>query len=355
MPNVNNPLGHTATARSTVVLIGMCVVLISVAVLRLLIGERFGWPDGSLTVATQRILVAAWQGDGAIDSLMDIRLNRLVLGIFTGSALAASGVALQALLRNPLAEPFILGLSSGAGVGVMTQMLASHYIGRQLGAPHMGALAGACGSMLIVYVAGRRRGVVDPLGLLLIGVVLSTINGAIIVLLNYVPGSVGLRDDLARWMMGYLNESVAGTPTLVLMGVTTVVGIAVLCWLGRSMDVASFSDVEAVSLGVNLQRLRLVLFVVASVLAAGAVVLAGPIAFVGLISPHLVRLLIGPSHRALVLGSVMVGALLILLADIAAVSLDFGQGRLPLGIFTAVLGGPIFVWMLRPHLGRGLD
>ena len=134
---------------------------------------------------------AGWWSSGGFDSVMDIRLNRLVLAVLVGVSLATSGVALQALLRNPLAEPYVLGLSSGAGVGLMAQMLASHYAGRQFGAPHLGALGGAAVSMAAVYAAGRKKGMIDPLGLLLVGVVLSTINGAIIVLLNYIPGSAG--------------------------------------------------------------------------------------------------------------------------------------------------------------------
>lgn len=327
---------------------------IGLATFRLCIGQRFGWPEGKVHDSLWRLLTAGWAGDG-FSSVMDIRVNRAVLAVLVGSALATSGVALQALLRNPLAEPFVLGLSSGAGVGVMAQMLAGHYLGYQLGGHQFGALLGATVSMLIVYAGGRRHGVVDRLGLLLVGIVLSTINGAVIVLLNYLPGSTGLRDDLARWMTGYLNESVMGSTTVPVIALIGVVGLALLWRYGRSIDVACFSDAEAMSLGVNLTWLRTLLFVTASTLAAAAVVLSGPIAFVGLICPHIARLWLGPSHRPLLLGSAMLGAMLLLLSDIAAVSLDLGQGRLPLGIFTAAIGGPMFVWMLRPHLGRGIE
>ncbi len=335
-------------------LLGLFVALVAVAVLRLFVGVRFGWPSGDWPGAVWRVLGGGWLDRGGGDSVLGIRLARLVLAVLVGWSLAASGVALQSLLRNPLAEPFILGLSSGAGVGVMGQMLAGGYLGYALGSPHIGALLGAGGSMLIVYAAGRKRGVIDPLGLLLVGVVLSTINGAVIVLLSYLPGSAVMRDNLARWMMGYLNEALIGTPTVLIMGLVAAGGFGLLLANARAMDVAAFSDAEADSLGVDLRRLRRVLFVVASALAGGSVVLAGPIAFVGLICPHGVRLVLGPGHRGVLLGSAMVGAVLILLADIASVSLDFGQGWMPLGVFTAVLGGPAFVWMLRPQLGRGI-
>lgn len=335
----------------------LAILLVAAGLLRLCVGERLGWSGGHLAGALWQLVTTGQPSDHQSHCVMilNIRLSRVVLAVIVGASLATSGVALQALLRNPLAEPFILGLSSGAAVGVMAQMLAGHYFGLLFGAHHLGALLGAAMSMLIVFGAGQRRGVIDPLGLLLVGVVLSTINGAIIVLLSNLFGSVGMRDDLARWMMGYLNEDVSGTPTVLVVGCVAGAGLIGLVCLGRAMDVASFSDTEALSLGVNLRLLRAVLFVIACVLAAGAVVLAGPLAFVGLVCPHAARLLLGPAHRPLIIGSALAGAVLILLADAATVWLDFGQGRLPLGVLTAVLGGPVFISMLRPQLGRPMD
>ena len=312
---------------------------------------RYAWPSGNLGDAIVRVFLADLMTEAPAMSFMSIRLLRLVLAVIVGAALAIGGVALQSLLRNPLAEPYILGLSSGAAVGVVLQMILSHVIGQWIGATHLGALAGAIGSMCIVYVAGRRRGVIDPLGLLLVGVVLSTINGAIIMLLHWRYSPPGLRDDVARWMMGYLNETVGSTNVLSIT-VLTVACFGLLFRYGPAMDASGFSDAEAMSVGVNLSLLRKMLFVVAGVLAAGAVVLAGPIAFVGLICPHVARLLLGPSHRPLLVAAAMTGAALIVLADTATVLLDFGHGRMPIGIFTAMIGGPAFLWMLRPHLGR---
>ena len=279
---------------------------------------------------------------------------RVVIAITVGIALATGGVSLQALLRNPLAEPFILGLSSGAAVGVMVQMALAFEFQQHQGPAHEGALVGAMVSMAIVYVAGRRHGVIDPLGLLLVGVVIATINGALVMAIRAVYAPPGQRNDVARWMMGFLNENV-GSSSVLLISLLTLMGLAVLWRFGPAMDVAGFSDTEATSLGVHLPLLRKLLFVVATVLAAGAVVLAGPVAFVGLIAPHMARLLVGPSHRNLLLCAALIGAVLIVMADVAAVVCDRGWGLLPIGIFTSLLGGPLFLWMLRPHLGRGLD
>lgn len=322
--------------RAAAILLVLLLALIAVALLRLCIGtQHFGWP-----------------GDG---SVMELRRLRLLSAVVVGASLAVSGVALQALLRNPLAEPFILGLSTGAGAGVMAQLALGYYIQRHMGATQIGATIGAGVTMLIVFVASRRRGTIDPIGLLLVGVVLSTIGGAFIMILQQlVPG--GAVQDVARWMMGYLEEGLDRWIYFAVAGLA-VAAVAVTMLMGRAMDAATFSEAEAESLGVPLRTLRVVLFAVSAVLAAGAVVLAGPIAFVGLIAPHVARLLLGPSHRALILGAAMIGAMLILGADIASSFLAYKLriGLLPLGIFTALIGGPAFLWMLRPQLGRGVE
>src|SRR5690606_2625660 len=157
-----------------------------------------------------------------------------------GMALAVSGVGLQTLLRNPLAEPYILGLSSGAALGVMVQAIVRVELGLAMGANHSGAVAGALAPMAIVYLAGRRRGLIDPLGLLLTGVVLMTINGALVMLLNYWVGPGGIKENVSQWMMGYLSQSL----TLMEIGIiaaVSVAGLGVLLSMARSMDVASFS------------------------------------------------------------------------------------------------------------------
>ncbi|NJL30997.1 MAG: iron ABC transporter permease [Phycisphaerales bacterium] len=332
----------------------LLIGLVLAGTLRLCVGREFGWPQGNLFTAVYRLFIAGWADGSAQSTVLDIRLLRVTCACLVGLALAASGVALQALLRNPLAEPFILGLSSGAALGIMVQWLIVYSLYQQFGGSHLGALLGSMASALIVYSASRRRGMIDPLGLLLTGVVLSTVNGAVIMLLNYLKMPAGMREDIGRWMMGYLNETVT-TPALLTVALLTVAGVVLLAMLGRAMDAASFSDAEAVSLGVNLKFLRTLLFIMATVLTGGAVVLAGPIGFVGLICPHLARLMLGPGHRQLVIGSALLGAMLVILADTLAVVLDrqFNIGLMPIGIFTAMLGGPLFLWMLHPKLGMG--
>ena len=323
------------------VLAMLLCVLAGVALLRLCIGSSaIGWPFS--------------QGGIDSDILWQTRGMRLAIGAIAGAGLAVSGVALQAVLRNPLAEPFVLGLSSGAALGVMVQLLIGSILHISMGASQTGAMVGAAASMLVVYVTSRRHGTIDPLGLLLTGVVLATINGAVIMVLQYFVGPGWIKEDLSRWMMGYIDEGL-GTLPIVTVGTLVAVTTFVLWLFGRAMDVATTSETEAVSLGVNIRMLRVVLFVGASLLAGGSVALVGPVSFVGLICPHLARMLLGPGPRGLVIGSALLGATLVVAADTAAASLSLGAriGIMPIGIFTAMLGGPVFLWMLRPHLGRG--
>lgn len=319
----------------------MALLLAGMYVLRLFLGSSgIGWPEGEFA-----------------DHFLQLRSLRGTEAICVGAALAAGGVALQVLLRNPLAEPYILGLSSGAAVGVMVQLMLGYQLGIAIEstalANHAGALIGSLVSLVIVYLIGQRKGIIDPLGLLLVGVILSSINASIIMLINYLPGPAGLREDLSRWMMGYLHESLPSS-TVWWICLITGIGIAVLWKLSGDMDAATFPSEEAHSMGVRLKRLRVILFIISGVLASGAVVLAGPVAFVGLVCPHVARLLVGPSHVRVIPASILCGAILILVADCFSTWIDIltNRGRLPIGIFTAVIGGISFLWLLRPQLGR---
>ena len=314
------------------------VFLVAVAC-RLLVGSSgVGWPDGAHA-----------------GHILTERLRLLFFASVVGGSLAASGVALQALLRNPLAEPYILGLSTGAGLGIALQGFLFAQYALVTGPNEVGALAGALLTLGVVYAVSRRRGVVDRLGLLLAGVVVSTINGALILLLNRLTPPGMQRENLMYWMMGVLPSRPMGWGDTAAIAVC-LLGVGALAVKSGAIDVATLDDDEAHALGVDLGRLRLLLLLCASALAAAAVVVAGPIAFVGLICPHLARLVLGPSHRVLLIGSVVLGAALLIGANVAAewiACLRPGTGVLPVGIFTALVGGVAFLGMLRPRLGRG--
>lgn len=333
-----------------IVLIGLGVALLLIALARLLVGDTLGWPEDPV--------------------ILGFRMDRLIKAITVGVGLAVAGVLLQALLRNALASPYILGASSGAALGVMVSLWVTYRFSLSLfaGLPGMGesfaAVVGATLTLIVVYLLAQKRGLVDPLGLLLTGVIVNAINGAAIMFVNYlVPNQ--LRGDLMTYMMGHLDENV-GVQAIFAMGpiqvtllhlvvILVLAGLVVAVMMSRSIDVMTLSDAEAESVGLNIGRLRLVLYGVAGVLTAGTVVLAGPIGFVGLICPHFVRLLVGPRHRALIIGSALSGAALMVGADVAIklVSQYYpALGLLPIGVLTAMIGGPIFLLMLRPRLGR---
>ena len=265
-----------------------------------------------------------------------------------GAALGLAGLALQSLLRNPLAEPFVLGVSSGAGFGVAV-VLAGGYLlavpAVRFGGEAGGAIVGAGVTLALVLWLGRSREGHDPTRLVLAGVIVGAIFASATMLVEQMVPH-GLRSDLVSWMAGRLPEIQRSEP-LAMLGVAVVVGGIFLARKSGALDVACLSDDEARSSGVDLAVLRRELFLVGGVLAALSVAYAGPIGFVGLIAPHAARRLVGASHRALVPASALAGAVLLVLADCARQFIDLGTGRLPVGVVTALAGGPAFLWLLR--------
>ncbi|MFO0828645.1 MAG: iron ABC transporter permease [Phycisphaerales bacterium] len=299
---------------------------------RLLLGSTgFGWPDAEIV----HYRVAATASAAAV-----------------GAALAIAGLFLQVLLRNPLASPFVLGLSSGAGFGYMLALFVAwrfqfEVTGAVAGVagPVVAATLGSLATLAIVWAIGTRRGVAEPVTLVLAGVVVSAIAAAgSTALQSLVPA--GLRGDFVGWMMGRIPDAPPRELLAVVAGLA-IAGTALGAWLGPALDASSLSDDESLAIGVPLRPLRAALFVMAGVLAAATVALAGPIAFVGLVAPHLARLLLGARHRLLAIGASLAGAALLVAADAARQGIDLGGGRLPVGVLTALVGGPVFLWLLR--------
>jgi iron complex transport system permease protein len=315
-----------ASRRSILTLLALAALLAAAILLRLSLGPagQIAWPQGED---------------------LAIRLDRVLSGLIVGAALAIGGVMLQSLLRNPLASPDLIGAASGAGLAVTASMLLSGSSVLALSASQgPAALIGSLAALAVVYFLGQRRGFVEPVMLVLIGVMVSIICGAGTMLLGSLMPDGGWA--AIRWSMGAISDDVS-RQTLAAVGALTLIALAAGLLLGRAMDVASLSEEEARSIGVPIEYLRLALFLLSGALTAGAVLIAGPIGFVGLVCPHIVRLTAGPSHRTLLVGSALAGATLVIAADIAVRLVDLQTGRLPLGIFTALVGGPIFIAMLR--------
>jgi iron complex transport system permease protein len=273
-----------------------------------------------------------------------IRLDRAIAAVIVGVSLGAAGVALQAMLRNPLASPDLLGMSAGAVLAVT--------LGRAIGLgirDDLAALVGSVGALGLVLLLGRRRGQVEPVTLILVGVALAIGLGSLASAVRAVmPPSA--RPE-GTWFFGSLTESL--TPhEMVLAGGLALAGVLWVAWRGRALDAAAMGEDEALTSGVPLRRLRIEMVLVAGVLTAVAVVLAGPIAFLGLVCPHLVRMVMGPRHTPLVFGAAMAGAVLMLLSDSVVRVLPLETGRLPTGVVVAVLAAPVLVVILRSQASR---
>ncbi len=335
------------SARGRGGIVGLFLIAAIAAGCRLLLGRGIDADGGATTVVGLPEAV-----------LLEIRVSTILAAATAGAALGLSGLAFQTLLRNPLASPWVLGVSSGAGFGLMLAMWLARLGG---GAAMVGGMllagagipASAIGALLaisIVWMLSRRLGGFDPVGLVLCGVVTSATFGAGIMLLQHLVPS-GVRGDLVGWMMGRIPElaprwllAVAGGS----VGLVTIIG-----WRASSMlDAASLGDDEARSIGVPLEAMRRWLLVLGGGLAAIAVVLVGPIAFVGLLAPHAGRRLTGAGHRGVVLGTVLAGASMLLVADAVRQVVDLGGGRLPVGVLTALVGGPAFLGLLLQGRGR---
>jgi iron complex transport system permease protein len=323
-------------ARTITLFVLLTVLLLTAAVFRLLITRG---ADGSIFLALPD------------EKIILYRLVPMVCALIVGAALGVSGMGLQVLLRNPLASPWILGLSSGAGLGVMATMYVENCTGSSvIGGQTLGAIAGALFTLVLVFWLSRKRGGIDPMTMVLVGVVISVICGAgIMIFQHLVP--MGLRGSFTTWLMGSLPE-VESWWRLCLLGLIVLGGVLLFAWWGPTLDAACLSDDEAKSVGVDLPQIRRRLFVTSSLLAAIGVILAGPIAFVGLIAPHGARLLLRNSHRSLAIGTALVGALLLLAADDVRQLVDLGTGRLPIGIVTSIVGGLVFLVLLLRGRGR---
>ncbi|MFW6146526.1 MAG: FecCD family ABC transporter permease [Planctomycetota bacterium] len=286
-------------------------------------------------------LVMPWE----YPDLWMLRLGRVFTAAVVGAALAVAGAALQSLLRNPLADPYVLGISSGAGVGVLVAMSLTTSAPAWMSRPAMAA-AGALVTVVVVYLIAQRRGRLDPYALLLTGVIVNAFNGALMLLI-YLYASPYVIADYISWAMGAIRETHPRGLPAVVTGLTAA-GWALLAARGQAFNVLSLGDDVAASSGVNVHRLRLVTFGVTAALTAASVALAGPIGFVGLIVPHVCRAILGADHRRLLILSGFVGGMLLAAADTFCRStvLKFGQ-ELPVGVITACCGGPFFLVLLR--------
>ncbi len=310
------------------------------------IAFAFALATGSTRLPLQDVLQAFLSpGDGvAGEIVMQLRLPRALAAFAVGGLLALAGALMQVLLRNPLADPYVLGLSGGAAVGALGAMLA----GLGAFAADLGAIAGALAAISLVFVFARRDfarqqtlGVLDASPrLLLTGVIMAAGWGAVITLILSLAPDAKLRGMLF-WLVGDLNGAESWAPALVALGAT----LALIYPAARDLNVLLRGETLAHALGVRVAPLRRLIYIVASVATAFAVTTAGAIGFVGLVVPHALRLALGNDQRMLLPASALAGGTLLLLADTAARSLLAPQ-QLPVGVITALVGVPAFMLLL---------
>jgi len=280
--------------------------------------------------------------------VFDIRMPRILLAIFVGASLSVAGASFQALLRNPLADPYVLGVSSGSAVGAILALIAAQHmdlppLAAGLLTP-LGAFLGGMATIAAVYFLGRREGQIESGTLLLAGIIcVSFLSGIITFLLN----TLSLRDrgGMSFWLLGEL-----GTPLPASLRWVLVIGFfaaaAAIYTTASDLNLLLSGEQEAMHLGVDIDRVRLVVYIGASILTGLAVSVSGAIGFVGLLVPHIMRVIFGPDHRILLPTAALGGAIVLVLADALARTV-VAPTEIPVGAVTAIVGAPLFSYVLR--------
>ncbi len=283
--------------------------------------------------------------------IFDVRMPRIVLGIFVGASLSVAGTSFQALLRNPLADPYVLGVSSGAALGAILALVAEAHLTLP---PAFAALLvptaaflGAAVTVAAVYFLGRREGQIDSSTLLLGGIITASFISAIIMFLMTTLSGGNYR-GMAFWLMGSLSTPLQGVLYWVL-GIGFFVAFAIIYSTAGDLNILLNGEKEAMHLGVDVPRVRLVVYIAASILTGVAVSVSGAIGYVGLLVPHVMRLLFGSDHRVLLPTAALGGAIAIVIADTLARTV-VAPSEVPVGAMTAVAGAPLFLYLLRRRL-----
>ncbi|NJP68282.1 FecCD family ABC transporter permease [Streptomyces spiramenti] len=339
-PWLRTPRGTAVSALVLVAVLGVSVVL------AIGTGPAVVPPE-----QTARLLWAALTG-GLVPAdevttyqiVWQVRTPRVLLAVVVGAGLTAAGVAVQALVRNALADPFVLGISSGASVGAVSVLVLGALASLGVYALSAGAFLGAVGASALVYLAANTRAGLTPLRLVLTGIALAYGFQALMSVLVYLAPDGEATGTVLYWTMGSLGA--ASWSTLPLVAAVVSCGLLLL-WRGsRTLDILATGDETAAGLGIDPRRERRVLFVVTATMTGCIVAVSGAIGFVGLIMPHLVRLVVGAAHARVLVIAPLVGAVFMVWADLLARTM-VAPRELPLGVITALVGVPVFVLLMR--------
>ena len=321
-------------------------ILLAVAVL---FSSMIGQVTISPTAVVGSVLRAvgidtSWAPDSAQQeaTLWAIRFPRVVMGMLVGASLAVAGSIMQAIFANPLAEPGVVGVSSGAAVGASISIVLGLSAFGAWVTPLL-AFASALVATLFVYYFSRAGGRSEVVTLLLTGIAVNAFTGAAVAFMTYM-GSASSREQIVFWQFGSLNGSLWSEVGVVAIG--CAIGLVGAMWISRRLDLLALGDRSAFHLGVNVERLRYAGVLLTVVLVGVSVAFTGVIGFVGLVVPHMMRMLQGPAHRPLIVSSAIAGAALLVFADVGA-RMIIPYVDLPIGVITSLIGGPYFFYLLR--------
>ncbi len=322
------------------ILLGLVLILVILASITM--GSVKVPPLRSIRILFQSILGLRGAGsDTERTIILSLRFPRAILAGLVGAGLSVSGATFQALLRNPLADPYLLGVSSGAAVGAIIAILLG--LGTfSLGLP-LASLLGALLTILVVFYFGRQDGKIHPHTLLLAGVITGSFLSALIMFFI----SVSQREEVHTiifWLMG--DFSFSSARSILIISPYILLGVVLLYLRARQLNLILSGEENAVQLGVDVEKLKLLSYLSASLITAASVSACGLIGFVGLIIPHSVRLIFGPDHRLLIPSSALLGASFLIASDTLARTL-LAPVELPVGVITAAFGGPFFIYLLR--------
>ena len=322
---------HISVIRKSTVIITCFILLAFLALIALRIG--------SVSYTNSQIIKSLFDTNSTVHTvIINLRLPRVILAVFVGMCLAASGTLLQAVMQNPLADPGIIGVSSGASVVATIVFLVTPSL---LGALPLLAFVGAAAACCLIYVMAWKRGV-DPVRIILAGTAINTMLGGVSSFLTLL-NSDNLQGVLS-WMNGSLSaKSWSQTNVLIVYG---TIGLVLALFCIKAANALQLGDDMAKNLGLRVNLMRVILSAVAAFLAASTVAVAGMIGFVGLIVPHIARLLMGSNHKSMLPGSMLMGAIVVLFADTVGRTI-VSPMEIPLGIVMSVLGGPFFLYLLR--------
>ena len=328
----------------TVLTIGLIVLPIILAVVALCLGRYMVAPGNALSILLNQVLPIEPHWEAVEETVvLNIRLPRVLMALLIGGGLAVSGAAFQGLFGNPLVSPHILGVSSGAGFGAALTIL----IFRHMTFVPAGALVFGIAAMMVALWISRRGGRSSLFMLILGGVITAAMFEALLSLLKYVADPNDTLPTIVYWLMGSLTSS---SYDMLAWGVPLIaIGSSVLWALRWRLNIMSLSEVEARSLGTDVQKMRWVVIVAATLVTATTVSLAGIIGWVGLVIPHVARMLVGSNHSALIPASISIGAMYLLVIDTVARTAT--SAEIPLSILTAIIGAPFFAYLLKRAKG----